>query len=159
MSRIDATAANDLFAILHEPILDTEERRVRSASPELDDGAVLDLALAAAIARLRFTLNRETFDYLRWKVTIARETARARIEESRAAREERAREHACHARSFRDGTGVTWTVTEVRSYAGPVRPQRALLFVSEAAVRRVTRVPDDWEDMSEPQLLALSWSR
>jgi hypothetical protein len=37
-----------------------------------DDGDVMDRALRSAVMELRFSLNRQTFEYLRWRVERAR---------------------------------------------------------------------------------------
>ena len=54
--------------------------------------------------------------------------------------------------------GVAWLV-----YVLPAASERwrvpTLVFESEAKVRRVRAFPADWADLSDDELLALSWSR
>jgi hypothetical protein len=47
--------------------------------------------------------------------------------------------------------GVLWTVYEV--------PGAALVFESEAVVRRVSTYPPDWRTIADADLYALSWSK
>lgn len=54
------------------------------------------------------------------------------------------------ARHFRVGV-VEWTVYEAE---GP-----CLIFESEKIARRVRDVPSRWRDLSDEELIALSWSR
>jgi len=159
MSDIDVTTAKEIFAQLHEPLLAAEERIVRQSSPTLDAGAVLDLALRAAIVRLDFTINTETFEHLRWKVIIHRSKAQATIEDLHAARVDRALARARSSRAFRDEAGTVWTVTEGSWRAVTGAEQACLLFSSDAAVRRVKNVPENWNSLTDTELSALSWSR
>ena len=51
--------------------------------------------------------------------------------------------------------GVTWSVYHDRSYyVGP-----SLIFESDRIVRRVRNYPTNWEQLSDEDLIALSWSR
>jgi signal transduction histidine kinase len=63
-----ATAAFEELA----PTLALDERDVRANYAPFTDAEVLDRALRHALSRLRYQLNRETFEYLRWKVLVSR---------------------------------------------------------------------------------------
>jgi signal transduction histidine kinase len=63
-----ATAAFEELA----PTLALDERDVRAGYTPFTDAEVLDRALRHALSRLRYQLNRETFEYLRWKVLVSR---------------------------------------------------------------------------------------
>lgn len=159
MSQIDVVAAKELFELLHEPMIAVEEHIVQKGSPSLEAGKVLDLALQAAITRLDLTLNDETFDHLRWKVVIARSTARTPIEPVASARAERAKVCDRCSRTFLDATGTGWTVTERLCRIGSGAEEPCLLFSSDTSVRRVRHIPPDWRTMTDAELSALSWSR
>jgi hypothetical protein len=56
-----------------------------------------------------------------------------------------------------DAHGARWVVTERNTAAVPgARAPRCLVFMSEAAVRRVWAYPATWRDLSPDALLALS---
>jgi PAS domain S-box-containing protein len=75
MSRgIDVRQATAAFEKL-APTLAADEQQVRAADERFSDSEVLDRALRHALTRLRYHLNRETFEYLRWKVQVARTQA------------------------------------------------------------------------------------
>ncbi len=57
-------------------------------------------------------------------------------------------------RTFDDGAGREWRVTEHESASG-----RSLVFMSASAMRRVSTYPDDWWLLPERELEALSWGR
>gem|GEM_PF-6055152 len=58
------------------------------------------------------------------------------------------------ARTFDDGAGCEWRVTEHVAASG-----RSLVFMSASAMRRVSNYPDDWWLLPERELEALSWRR
>lgn len=60
-------------------------------------------------------------------------------------------------RSFIDDLGQTWLVTEQPFSEYDRRSGCSLIFSSELAVRRVRDYPSDWDTLSEPALVALSW--
>lgn len=159
MSDIDVLTAKDIFALLPEPLLASEERLVRHGSPTLDADAVLDLALQAAVVRLELTLTDEAFEHLRWKVIVHRSRAHVTIEKMPVTRAAGALVRDTSSRAFRDAKGIQWTVTEGRCHGGAGADRPCLLFSSDAAVRRVTTVPDDWLSMTDAELSTLSWSR
>jgi hypothetical protein len=156
MSDIDVPVATEILPLLDEPLA-KEERRLLIVAPELAPSEVLDLALKHAILHLRYTVSLQTFEFLRWKVVVAREAARRALEASvslRAAREA-AQEELSRQYSTEDFS--RWSVTEI---AGNVlaRPgQRCLIFASADTVRRVWNYPPDWRELSDAELETLSW--
>jgi hypothetical protein len=56
-----------------------------------------------------------------------------------------------------DDNGVHWTVYELP--ASSFRRDASLVFESGMAFRRVSDYPSEWRDLSEQELLALSWGR
>jgi hypothetical protein len=71
-----------------------------------------------------------------------------------------------HMRTFKDSTGVEWTVFEVRrqakddgqwSYLPQGFNSGWLCFESLASKRRLTPVPEGWRDLRERQLEDLLW--
>ncbi|MDB4898970.1 MAG: hypothetical protein JWN53_778 [Gemmatimonadetes bacterium] len=158
MSQIDVPIATEILALLDEPALAEEEQRLAELIPAVASEELLDRALQAALLHLRYTVNRQTFEYLRWKVVITRETARRTLESARVARAERdATAQDVLSRQFFAADFTGWTVTEI---AGNVlaRPgQRCLIFASADTVRRVWSYPADWRELSDMKLEALSW--
>jgi hypothetical protein len=61
-------------------------------------------------------------------------------------------------RSFMDAEGTHWRVYEQRFADYDRRTGMSLIFASEAAVRRVRDYPADWMDLSDQELMALSWN-
>lgn len=53
-------------------------------------------------------------------------------------------------------TGVQWIAFEGRPDPSASEP-RCLYFVSEAAIRRVCHYPREWAELSDVELLRLSW--
>jgi hypothetical protein len=61
------------------------------------------------------------------------------------------------SRMLVDDEGAHWTVYE-QSFGGyDRRGGRSLIFNSDFAVRRVRNFPANWQDLSEEELMALSW--
>jgi hypothetical protein len=61
-------------------------------------------------------------------------------------------------RSFMDAEGTRWRVYEQPFADYDRRTGMSLIFASEAAVRRVRDYPADWMDLSDQELMALSWN-
>lgn len=62
-------------------------------------------------------------------------------------------------RSFFDGQGIQWHVTERLVAHNPHHPPRRCLFFEAAhVIRRVCAYPADWRDLSDVELERLSWS-
>ena len=62
------------------------------------------------------------------------------------------------SRSFIDAQGVQWRVSErpVRR-AGRDEPRRCLFFEAPHIIRRVCSYPDNWSELPDGELEALSW--
>jgi hypothetical protein len=60
-------------------------------------------------------------------------------------------------RSFLDTEGARWQVYEQAFGDYDRRSGMSLIFASESAVRRVRDFPADWMELSDDELLALSW--
>jgi hypothetical protein len=65
---------------------------------------------------------------------------------------------ALPGRSFMDAEGTHWRVYEQPFADYDRRTGMSLIFASEAAVRRVRDYPADWMDLSDQELMALSWN-
>lgn len=64
---------------------------------------------------------------------------------------------AAPVRRFTDSDGMHWEVAE-RPFADYDRRRGvSLIFSSESAVRRVRDYPQDWHQLSDNALIALSW--
>ena len=61
------------------------------------------------------------------------------------------------SRSFVDEDGAHWTVYEQAFGDYDRRSSRSLIFNSEFAVRRVRNYPANWLELSERELILLSW--
>jgi hypothetical protein len=61
------------------------------------------------------------------------------------------------SRTFLDVEGTQWRVYEQAFGDYDRRSGMSLIFASEAAVRRVRDFPADWMQLSDDELLALSW--
>lgn len=61
------------------------------------------------------------------------------------------------SRSFVDADGTHWLVHERVFAEYDRRSGRSLIFSNEAAVRRVRDYPANWLDLTDEELLALSW--
>jgi hypothetical protein len=61
-------------------------------------------------------------------------------------------------RSFLDAEGARWRVYEQAFGDYDRRSGMSLIFASESAVRRVRVYPEDWMELSDDELLALSWN-
>jgi len=61
------------------------------------------------------------------------------------------------SRSFVDGDGVHWTVYEQAFGDYDRRSSSSLIFNSDFAVRRVRNYPANWLELSERELMELSW--
>lgn len=60
-------------------------------------------------------------------------------------------------RSFTDADGTRWRVYQQAFADYDRRSGESLIFASESAVRRVRDYPADWQQLSDEELLALSW--
>jgi hypothetical protein len=170
-ANVDVVMALELLARL-EPDLAAEEAWTRPEPARPDDEEALDRALRAGLARLRVEVGRETFIYLRWRVEMARESARvareAAAEARRAAQAARDATVAVHPglgallfrreprREIHDAGGNRWAVSEVvaNELLGAASP-RWLVFVCGRARRHVAAYPPDWRALPEDALLAL----
>jgi hypothetical protein len=61
------------------------------------------------------------------------------------------------ARTFLDVDGTRWRVYEQAFGDYDRRSGMSLIFASEAAVRRVRDFPSEWMQLTDEELLALSW--
>ena len=61
------------------------------------------------------------------------------------------------SRSFVDDDGAHWTVYEQAFGEYDRRSGRSLIFDSDSAVRRVRNYPGNWLELSDRELLELSW--
>lgn len=80
MGNVDVTAVAMVMAELSD-VLHAEELTVQRTLPRISPADALDTALRRSLARLRYELNRESFEFLRWKV----EQTRAESERIRGA--------------------------------------------------------------------------
>jgi hypothetical protein len=53
---------------------------------------------------------------------------------------------------------TTWLVYELRPLPFDRRNGASLIFESDSAIRRVRNYPAAWRELSDEELLALSWS-
>ncbi|HEX9484683.1 MAG TPA: hypothetical protein VF929_08875 [Gemmatimonadaceae bacterium] len=60
-------------------------------------------------------------------------------------------------RSFVDEDGQRWRVYERVFDEYDRRSGTSLIFASETAVRRVRNYPENWTDLSDEELAAISW--
>jgi hypothetical protein len=72
------------------PVLDRHLSLVRECDPAASSAEVMDRALKEAVMDLRFALNRQTFDYLRWRVDRVREAVAATRAKHQGAESQRA---------------------------------------------------------------------
>lgn len=181
MGNVDLLAVARLLAELPE-VLPAEELAVQQSLPRISPADALDTALRRSIAHLRYELNRESFDYLRWKVEQTRvqsERVRSALASPRVSRETpdadkraapsrealrnlpvdaaravaTARTTAC--RSYVDARGNLWTVTELATGAADGDRAKCLVFTSEESVSCLWRYPLFWDDLSDGLLDAL----
>ena len=61
------------------------------------------------------------------------------------------------SRSVRDAHGVPWLVQEVRDWEYDRRSATSLFFISDDVMRRVRDYPPNWIDLSDEELIALSF--
>lgn len=61
------------------------------------------------------------------------------------------------SRSVVDAYGVTWTVQEVRHWSYDRRASSSLVFTGDDAMRRVRNYPANWIELSDDELIALSF--
>jgi hypothetical protein len=167
---VDIMRVEELLPVL-QPVLEEEAVLVQSAQPALSPDDVLDAALANALSRLRYELNRATFLHLREKVALVRQASADRMLAVRLARQSRHRASAAFhllvegvgaspAHFYFDSGGTAWSVVELPACDQPRSGQAAcLLFRSHRFARRVRSYPANWRDLSDAELEALSWSR
>jgi hypothetical protein len=60
-------------------------------------------------------------------------------------------------RVFIDSEGGRWRVYEQAFSAYDRRSSMSLIFANDAAMRRVRSFPPDWAQLSDEELLRLSW--
>lgn len=53
--------------------------------------------------------------------------------------------------------GVLWLVYELRASPLDRRQTASLVFESDTAIRRVRNYPSTWRELSDDELVALSW--
>ena len=158
MSEIDVPAANEILPNLGDPPLAEREVAISRADPNLSAADVLDLALTEAILELRYTLNRQTFEFLKWKVVAARATARRARDAMIASRADRIATRERLARRYRDSDWEIWSVTEITGNSGAPAGARCLIFTSATMMRRVTEFPENWRELSDAELEQISWN-
>ncbi|HEX8946443.1 MAG TPA: hypothetical protein VF785_25120 [Gemmatimonadaceae bacterium] len=56
-----------------------------------------------------------------------------------------------------DSDGVTWRVQEVRFWEYDRRASSSLVFTGDDAMRRVRNYPANWIELSDAELIALSF--
>ncbi|MDB4882686.1 MAG: hypothetical protein JWL95_1452 [Gemmatimonadetes bacterium] len=167
MSEIDEDEVARVMKVLPE-VLAHEELVVQRTLPRLSAADALDTALKRSLVRLRFELNQDSFEYLRWKVTMARaETQRLRAAAAltqenaqiTAAQSQSMRDHPgstprnFRTRTFRNEHDIVWTVSALNTLT-PTDPRHStcLVFSSEESVVCVWEFPDDWCDLSDAEL-------
>ena len=167
MSQIDEQEVARVLEVLPE-VLAHEELVVQRTLPRLSAADALDTALRRSLIRLRFELNQDSFEHLRWKVSTARAESQ-RLQSVAAIAQENAQLTAAHAKNLREGRGrsmrdsrtrtfkseygVVWTVSSLNTLT-PTDPQHAtcLVFSSEESVVCVWNFPTDWSDLSDEAL-------
>ena len=174
LDTMDDRQATELLARLM-PELDLHERELRAGSPTMDDDAVHEGALEAALRRLGEAVSRRTFVYLRWRLERARRLARPApaaptapeqqdtpppsTPGTRAADDARIAAEASVLRVPRlmcDDAGSRWVVSEVGPADAVGRPGAGCLLFAHARVhRRLTAYPADWRLLSNEALGAL----
>ncbi|MEO6526236.1 MAG: hypothetical protein ABIP93_06400 [Gemmatimonadaceae bacterium] len=71
MSQIDERRVAEVMVVLPN-VLAREELVVQRTLPRLSPADALDTALKRSLTYLRFELNQDSFEHLRWKVAMAR---------------------------------------------------------------------------------------
>jgi hypothetical protein len=61
------------------------------------------------------------------------------------------------ARQLRAG-GAVWLVYELRAIPFDRRSGSSLIFESDDTIRRVRNYPENWRELSDEELFALSWA-
>jgi hypothetical protein len=61
------------------------------------------------------------------------------------------------SRSVVDARGATWIVQEIRDWGYDRRASSSLVFTSEDAMRRIRTYPASWIELSNVELIALSY--
>jgi signal transduction histidine kinase len=100
VAEVDVRAARDAYVRIITTI-DAAEQVEVAVHAAIADSDALDRALRTSLARLRFDLNRETFEYLRWKVVAAKADAALQLASTVEHLEERRRPHATLAAETR----------------------------------------------------------
>jgi hypothetical protein len=146
---IDADLADSLLPLL-EPSLSEIEHALVLRSGELPPEARLSAALHATLDQLGHTLNEPTFEFLRWRLSLERESTA-----------ERRREVAFRdgARKVLDGEGHEWEVfpmIEGLAWDGEISYPREnwLCFATEGERRYLAPLPPDWEKWNDEELRA-----
>ena len=173
LDTMDDRQATELLARLM-PELALHERELRAGSPTMDDDAVQEGALEAALRRIGEAVSRRTFVYLRWRLERTRRMARTApaaptlpemptpvpsTPGMRAADDARIAAEASVLRVPRlmcDDAGDRWVVCEVGPPDALGRPGAGCLVFAQARVhRRLTAYPADWRLLSNEALGAL----
>ena len=171
LETMDDRQATELLARLM-PEMALHERELRAGAPTMDDDAVQEGALEAALRRLGEVVSRQTFVYLRWRLERGRRMARTApaapssperpapsTPVARAADDVRIAAEASALRVPRlmcDDAGARWVVSEVGPPDAIGRPGAGCLVFAHARVhRRLTAYPADWRLLSNEALGAL----
>jgi hypothetical protein len=148
-NHVDVALADVVLPLL-EPALSEIEHALVVHGGELPPSARLSAALHGALDRLGYTLNQETFEFLRWKVSLEREST-----------VERRREVAFRegARLVVDAEGHQWDVFPMIEGlawdAGIAMPRENWLCFATVGERRyLAPLPQDWESWSDDELRA-----
>jgi hypothetical protein len=167
MSQVDEHVLARVMEMLPD-VLAREELVVQRSLPRLAEADALDTALKRSLARLRFELNQDTFERLRWKVAmaraenqrlramqaIARESAQITTAQARSLRDDvGSTPRAFRSRTFISESGVVWTASALNTLT-PTDPSHAtcLVFSSEESVVCVWQYPEDWSELPEREL-------
>ena len=174
MSQIDEGELARVMEALPD-VLAREEMVVQRCLPLLSPADVLDAALKRSLTRLRLELSQDGFEYLRWKVAMARaehhrvsarahlmqEDGKATASQPRTMREALgSTPRAFQSRTFTGEHGITWTVSALNTLT-PTDPRHAtcLVFSSEEAVLCVWEYPENWRELSDEELDTLRQGR
>ena len=165
MTLIDEQEIAKVMAELPD-VLAREELVVQRTLPRLSPADALDTALKRSLARLRYELSRESFEYLRWKVSVARaESERLRhaaaIGSTLAQLHPRGiARHSTQTRTFTCDCGSIWTVSELNTLT-PTDPTHTtcLVFSSEESVACVWDYPSNWLELPDEDLDAIRRDR
>jgi hypothetical protein len=173
MPRIDDLELTTVMDALPH-LLAAEEADVERSAPTMSASDAFDIALRRSLAKLRFELNQETFERLRWRLSMLRaenqlaraDAAASRMERnsilawSDARRAARAGSRAPASRTFKADRDVLWTVMAVEGLT-PAGSRRGgcLVFSSDETVTCVWDFPQDWRSLTDAELNAVRRQR